>query len=158
MTALQPFLSTAEEGRAIWHMGALMQFKAVGEDTGGQYWLAEQTSRQGYASPLHRHTNEDELFIVLDGELSISVDGKTHRAEAGSIAFAPRGLPHTFRVDSPKARFLILTTPAGFERWFFETGIPADSLEIPPPRELPDVEKFIESLRSYGVEVLGPPA
>ena len=157
-TSAQPFLATAEQGRAIWHMGALMQFKAVGEDTAGQFWLAEQHSVQGYASPLHKHSREDELFIMLDGELSIRVGDESYAAPAGSISFAPRGLPHAFRVESRTARFLIVTTPAGFERWFFETGAPADTLTIPPPPSgLPDIGALVGSLRAYGVEVLGPP-
>jgi len=158
VTIVQPFSAPADQGRDIWHMGALMRFKAVGEDTGGQFWLAEQVSNRGYASPLHRHTNEDELFIVLDGELSIGVDDRTYQAAAGSITFAPRGLAHTFQVESPEARFLILSTPAGFERWFFETGMPAQELTVPPAMELPpDIEGLIRSLKAYDVELVGPP-
>lgn len=152
-----PFQTATGEGRAIWHMGALLQFKAVGAETGGRFWLAEQTSARGYASPLHRHTNEDELFIVLDGEISVEVDGKPFAAPAGSVTYAPRALSHTFRVESPTSRFLILTTPAGFENWFFETGQPAGSLTIPQMPEPPDVGALIGSLAAYGVEVLGPP-
>jgi quercetin dioxygenase-like cupin family protein len=153
-----PFQISAGDGRALWHLGALLQFKATGEDTGGQFWLAEQTSAKGYASPLHRHTKEDELFVVLEGELSIEVDGTRYEAPTGAVTYAPRGLAHTFRVESPMSRFLILTTPAGFERWFFETGQPAEALTLPPePSEPPDFGKIIGSLAAYGVEALGGP-
>ncbi|MGW0737803.1 quercetin 2,3-dioxygenase [Streptomyces sp. NPDC002851] len=160
MTLIQPWQAGPEDGRAIWHMGALMRFKAVGEDTGGQFWLAEQISDKGYASPLHRHTREDELFIVLDGELTVGVGDKTLETGPGAMAYAPRHLPHQFRVESEKARFLILTTPAGFEEWFFETGIPAGDLtEAPvmPEEGPPDVGKLLGSLAKYGVEFLAPP-
>jgi quercetin dioxygenase-like cupin family protein len=153
-----PFQTAVNEGRALWHLGALMQFKATGEDTGGQFWLAEQTSAKGYASPLHRHTREDELFITLEGELSIEIDGKHYEAPTGAVTYAPRGLSHTFRVESPTSRFLILTTPAGFEQWFFETGEPAQSLTLPPePTEPPDFGRIIGALAAYGVEPLGGP-
>jgi hypothetical protein len=61
-------------------------------------------------------------------------------------------------VESPTSRFLILTTPAGFEQWFFDTGEPAQSLTIPPePTEPPDFGRIIGSLTAYGVEPLGGP-
>jgi len=140
-------------------MGALLEFKATGEDTGGQFWLAEQTSGQGYASPVHRHSREDELFAVLDGQLRIQVGEETYTASAGAVAYAPRGLAHSFQVESQSARFLILTTPAGFENWFFQTGEPAGQLTVPPmPPEFPDPGRLIASLQSYGVELIAPPA
>jgi mannose-6-phosphate isomerase-like protein (cupin superfamily) len=153
-----PFHAASEEGRAIWHMGALMQFKATGEDTGGRFWLAEHRSARGYTAPVRRHTREDELYIVLEGEITVEVDGKSYPTPAGSVAYAPRGLPHTFRVESETVRFLIFATPAGFERWFLDTGRPAESLTIPPPvTEVPDIGRLVASLAAYGVEVLGMP-
>lgn len=165
MTTVQPisrpFSLGGSEGRSIWHMGALMTFKAVGSDTGGQFWLAEQTSEQGYASPLHQHTHEDELFVVLDGELTICVADDVYQVSPGGVAFLPRQRPHTFRVNSPTARFLVFSTPAGFEQWFFSTGAPAESLTVPPlPGGPPDenaIGALISSLAPYGVEVLSPP-
>lgn len=154
-----PFLTTPGQGRALWHMGALLTFKATGEDTDGRFWLAEQISNKGYASPVHRHSREDELFIVLDGDLRVQVGDKSYTASAGAVTFAPRGLAHSFQVESPSARFLILTTPAGFEQWFFDTGQPAMSLTIPPmPDGPPDVGRLIASLQSFGVELIAPPA
>jgi quercetin dioxygenase-like cupin family protein len=158
MTTPRPFQIGPEGGRAIWHMGTLIRFRAVGADTGGQYWLAEQVSDKGYASPLHRHTREDELFVMLDGEIALTVAEREMTVRAGDIAFAPRGLPHSFRVDSPTARFLVLTTPAGFEQWFFETGTAAAAGSQPPPfAGPPDVAALVASLARYDVELIGPP-
>jgi quercetin dioxygenase-like cupin family protein len=159
MSALPPFVVTPGEGQALWHMGSLLEVKATGRDTDGQFWLAEQSATQGYASPVHRHSREDELFTILDGELAIRVGEEEYSAPAGTIAFAPRGLPHAFQIKSPSARFLILTSPAGFEDWFFETGQPAGERVIPAmPSEPPDVGRLIASLQSYGVDLIAPPA
>jgi quercetin dioxygenase-like cupin family protein len=159
MSDTKPFLATAEQGRAIWHMGALMVFKATSEETGNQFWLAEQTSNLGYASPVHLHTREDETFYVLDGELSIEIEGTLHRPSAGSTVFAPRGLAHSYKVESPTARWLVLGTPGGFDNWFFDTGKPAPRLEVPQfdPRDFPDFGEVIASVEAYGGKVLGPP-
>jgi quercetin dioxygenase-like cupin family protein len=153
-----PFQVTAEAGQALWHMGALLQFKATGKETDGQFWLAEQTSHRGYASPVHRHSREDETFIVLDGDLRIQVGEEEFAAPVGSVTYAPRGLQHTFQVTSATSRFLILTSPAGFEDWFFETGGPAETLTVPEAMtQPPDIGAMISSLRRFGVELLGPP-
>jgi quercetin dioxygenase-like cupin family protein len=159
MSDLKPFVCGTEQGRAVWHMGALVVFRATAQDTGGQFWLQEQWCNQGYGSPLHLHTKEDELFHVLEGELSIEVNGELFSVPAGSSAFGPRGLPHSYKVESETAHFLVFGTPAGFENWFFETGKPAERLEVPEFNiaDFPDFGDVIASLAKYGGQVLGPP-
>lgn len=156
---LAPFDRAASAGRAVWHMGALMVFKATSAETGNQFWLAEQTSNLGYASPVHVHSREDETFYVLEGELSIEIDGVMHRPTAGCTVFSPRGLPHSYKVESPTARWLVLGTPGGFDGWFFDTGKPAEQLEVPEfdPADFPDFGDVIASVEAYGGKVLGPP-
>lgn len=159
MSDMKPFLATPEQGRAIWHMGALMQFRATSADTNNQFWLAEQTSNLGYASPIHVHSREDELFYVLDGELSIEIGDQMYRPTPGSTVFAPRNIPHSYKVESARARWLVLGTPGGFDGWFFDTGKPAQSLEVPEfnPADFPDFGDVIASVQAYGGQVLGPP-
>jgi quercetin dioxygenase-like cupin family protein len=159
MSDPKPYQADADGGRALWHMGALMQFKATSEETGNAFWLAEQTSNQGYASPVHLHTREDETFYVLDGELSIEIEGVEYRPGPGATVFAPRGLAHSYKVESPTARWLVLGTPGGFDGWFFATGKPAERLVVPEfdPADFPDFGDVIASVERYGGKVLGPP-
>ena len=44
-------------------------------------------------------------------------DGE-HDAPAGACALLPRGVPHTFAVESGSARMLVVCTPGGFEGMF----------------------------------------
>ena len=68
--------------------------------------------------PLHHH-DFDELFYVLDGELTFQLGDEVFTRRAGEFAFAPRGAHHTFANHSgAEARQLIVCTPAGFERYF----------------------------------------
>jgi len=159
MADVSPICAGPTEGTALWHMGALMIFKATSAQTDNQFWLAEQHSARGYASPLHLHTLEDETFHILDGELSIEVADQMFRPTAGDTVFAPRGLPHSYKVESASARWLVLGTPGGFDGWFFDTGKPAERLEVPEfdPRDFPDFGDVIAAVEKYGGKVLGPP-
>ena len=42
----------------------------------------------------HHHDREDELFLVVDGDLRIELPGKTLRIRAGEFAVIPRGMEH----------------------------------------------------------------
>ena len=50
--------------------------------------------------------------------MSFHVDGTDYKAGPGSFVSLPRGLPHTFTIESPSCRYLVMNTPGGFERMF----------------------------------------
>jgi mannose-6-phosphate isomerase-like protein (cupin superfamily) len=146
------------EGRHLWHIGDLMTFKALAADTGGRIALWEQLLPHRSSPPLHVHSREDEAWYVLEGSLTFQVADDIQSAEAGSFLWAPRGLPHTFRVDSPAARLLGIAVPAGFEEFFLATGRPAATPTIPPPPDgPPDLAALVVAAARHGSDVLGPP-
>jgi quercetin dioxygenase-like cupin family protein len=86
------------------------------EESGGQVAIVELSG--GGRPRLHRH-DFDETFYVLEGELTFRLDGDVFTRRAGEIAFAPRGVAHTYaNLSSAPARALLVITPAGFERYF----------------------------------------
>jgi quercetin dioxygenase-like cupin family protein len=146
------------EGEHLWFFGALTTIKAEGAATGGRVMVSEQLAPRGGGSPLHIHHNEDEWFYVLDGELTIWVDGTTVVAGPGSFVFGPRDVPHTFIVSSEQARFLLVTEPAGFEGFVRALGTPASAPEMPPgPAGPPDTELVMRAAADHGLEIVGPP-
>jgi mannose-6-phosphate isomerase-like protein (cupin superfamily) len=93
--------------------------RASSATTGGAFSVFEEN--EPVDTPLHVHENEDELFYVLEGEHVFHVGEEEHRAGAGAIVFAPRGIPHAQRRVVPRTgRILILTAPAGLEGFFRE--------------------------------------
>jgi len=146
------------EGEARWFLGCLVTIKASAETTGETVAILEHLAPRGAGSPLHVHHNEDEWFYVLEGELSFWVGGRLITGGPGSFVFGPRGIPHTFSVTSETARFLLVTEPAGFERFMRSLSEPATDLVIPPPAtEPPDVAAMTRLAAEYGIEILGPP-
>lgn len=81
--------------------------------------------------PLHVH-DFDETFYLLDGELTVQLGETTFPARAGELVFAPRGVPHTLaNLGGAPARYLLVCTPAGFERYLVRTA--AEEAGTEPP-------------------------
>jgi quercetin dioxygenase-like cupin family protein len=154
MSLLEIAASHEDEGRAYWFLDGLSIVRVSGEQTGGTFSLIEDRLPAGRSTPYHLHHNEDETFYVLEGELTFFGDAGKIRGAAGSTVFLPRGLPHGFRAETA-AKLLILTTPAGFDRFVAEAGEPAGSLTLPTPKP-PDFAKLSEIAAKYGIDILGP--
>src|SRR6516162_5863486 len=118
--------------RSVWYSGWLITFLATAEDTQGKFALIEAVARKGNVPPPHIHQREEETFYVLEGETTFSVGGQTIKATPGTMVCLPRDVAHSFVIDSDQLRMLILLTPAGFEGWFKEFGVPAPAMTLPP--------------------------
>jgi quercetin dioxygenase-like cupin family protein len=146
------------EGEALWFNGGLGVLKATSDQTEGRFAVVELLAPKGFASPLHIHRREDEFFAVLSGEVRVRHGETVMEAEAGSLVYGPRGVPHAFHVDSAEARLLLFFGPAGVEGFFREGGKPAGSLGLPPPDEqFLDRQALMEIASRYDQEFIGPP-
>lgn len=94
-------------------MGIDVAVLADADDTSGAWEAIHQTVAPGAGSPLHT-LGADKLFVVLEGELTLVVDGEEHPSGAGATATVPAGVPHRFenRSDRP-GRLLVVTSGAG---------------------------------------------
>jgi len=144
--------------RSVWYNGSLMTFLATGEDTLGQFALIEAVSRRGNVPPPHIHHREDETFYVLEGEVVVSVGGRTIRGTAGTMFFLPRDVAHSFTIESEQSRMLIMLTPAGLEGWFKEFSVPAPAMTLPPAEEpaYEEIQKMLAAAPRYGIEFVLP--
>ena len=103
-----------------------------GEDTGGQVSVTEiEVPPHTAGPPLHTH-DFDEAFYVLEGELIFQVEDTLATKGAGEISFAPRNVVHALanHSDAP-ARYLLVCTPAGFERHWARVAAEAAGVEPP---------------------------
>src|SRR4028118_591897 len=86
-------------GDSVWLVGDRITVKLTSEDTGGAYCVAEEVSPPQGGPPPHIHSQEDETFYVLEGEVEFLLGEDTIVAGGGSCAHAPRGtLPHLTNV------------------------------------------------------------
>jgi quercetin dioxygenase-like cupin family protein len=81
-------------------------------DTGGPLSVCDATWAAGSGAQPHVHAAEDEVFIVLSGEVELTVNGRRFRRGPGEPAFIPRGTEHAFRALTPTRVLAILTREA----------------------------------------------
>ena len=148
-----------EEGEAFWFLGMLETIKISMVDTAGNFGLIEVVVRAGDGSPWHVHPEEDEWFYVLDGDFTFNVGDARMSLPAGSFAFGPKGVPHTFIAEPPDGgKALIGFQPFQFEGLLREVGEHAPERVLPPPLESPpDLQRLAPIAARNGMEVLGPP-
>ncbi len=148
-TAL-PATPARDAGEALWFFGGLTVIKAEGD----HYALTEQLFPQGVETPLHVHTEDDETFYVLEGEVTFFAGDERIAASAGSVVHAAKGTPHGYRVESQTVRMLDVTTPQHVA-FFRAVGDPAPEL-APPPSAEPDMDRVMAAVGPYKIEILGP--
>lgn len=64
--------------------------KIVGELNGQQVKIAK--FKDEFIS--HQHDHEDELFLVIEGQITMEIENETHEINAGEFIIVPRGTPH----------------------------------------------------------------
>jgi quercetin dioxygenase-like cupin family protein len=89
------------------------------EDSAGQVGMVVNTVPAGWAGPPLHHHDFDEAFYVLAGRLTFQLGDVLRPAGPGALVFAPRGSVHTLaNHGDTEARYLLVITPGGFERYF----------------------------------------
>lgn len=147
-----------DDGEALWFNGALGLLRATADQTDGRFAAFELRPPKGFAAPLHSHNDEDEFFLVLAGQVRLQHGDAVEEGVPGSFVYTPKGVGHSFHVDSDDARLLLFFGPAGVESFFREVATPARSLSLPPEDEpVPDREKLVEIMLRHRQILLGPP-
>ena len=123
------------------------------------YALLESVARPGNTVPRHRH-DEDEVFTVLEGELTLTAGDETVVLGPLASHAAPRGVPHTYAVTADTdTRWLVLTAPGRFDAFVRELSRPAEAPTLPPapdgPPSAAEVEHLAAVAARHGIEILG---
>ena len=143
------------QGHLLTARGNEMAFKAVAEQTGGDFSLMERTVPPGARTPPpHRHVNCSEAFFVLEGQVGFELDGRELTGGPGDFLLVPRGAAHTFgnaagagkpAGTGETARLLVLHAPA-MDAYFEELH------KLWMSGEAPSREAERELMSRYGME------
>lgn len=119
----QPYALAADEGRVYeWH-GVLFTMKMAAAETGGTVSLWEVVTRPGEEPQTHVH-EEDEIFYVLEGAITFQCGDQSFAVRDRGFAFLPRGIPHSYKIESHEVRLLGLSVrrPDRADRHASEAG------------------------------------
>ncbi|MGI9540237.1 MAG: cupin domain-containing protein [Miltoncostaeaceae bacterium] len=118
------------ERRSMESIGDTYRFVLNGEETDGTYCLIETWLQPDAGPQAHIQTREEELFFILEGEVTFHGESGSVVAGPGAAVNIPKGAPHRFRNESGRpARMLILFAPAGLEKMFTDMeDVPDDDI------------------------------
>jgi quercetin dioxygenase-like cupin family protein len=145
--------------RTLWFLNTLVTIRVSSHDGLDGISVLEHRARRGDSPPLHVHHDEDEIFHVLEGEVRYRVGNSERLACAGDILLAPKGVPHTYLIQSPKARMLTVTR-GRFETLVRALGRLPEHEGLPAPSGPPSPEQADALARAclkFGIELVGPP-
>jgi mannose-6-phosphate isomerase-like protein (cupin superfamily) len=114
----KPVVLAPGDGRA-YPMGRINAvFKADGAETRERYsisewWLEPHTKGPG----AHSHSEEDDIFYVIEGTMSVLVGDEWTHAPRGAFVLIPAGVTHDFENRGDvRAGVLALSIPGPFEQ------------------------------------------
>ncbi len=135
----------ADEGDLSRLGGIRDRFIIDGHLTGQRFALVEHRfDAMALAAPMHRHRDEDEYSIIIEGRMGAVLGGTEVFGTAGDVIFKPRDQWHTFwnAGDEPLV-VLELISPAGLERLFRAFAEEPD----------PDPERLAAMAAEYGCDL-----
>ncbi|MDB5538533.1 MAG: Cupin 2 conserved barrel domain protein [Devosia sp.] len=145
----RPLVVRSGEDRAaspLKFLNGRFDCKISAADTDGALCAYDTYRFKPGGPPLHVHFEQDEWFVVLEGEFKFQIGDETRYLKAGDSILGPRRVPHAFRNISETARMLITFQPAGTMEEFFSSGM-VD----------PTSQAFRDLSLAHGMEVVGPP-
>jgi quercetin dioxygenase-like cupin family protein len=136
------------DGRAIW-IGSFGTIYKVSPDQSqsGVAIVEHVLGPKRLGAPMHRHSREDEVSFVLEGELTVQQGDALETAVVGGTIVKPRGVFHAFwNSGTAPVRFLEVIAPGDFAKYFEELAV------VLAPGGPPDLTALTALASRYGVE------
>lgn len=134
--------------------GSALWLKVTGKQSSGLVTVLEGVVEQG-GPPLHVHESEDEVVVVVAGELDYRVGDERGSLTSGGLLWFPRQVPHAIaNLGADPVRFLTVVTPSGIEDFF---RAQRDYLASLPAGAAPDPQALAGVTGAGERRVVGPP-
>jgi mannose-6-phosphate isomerase-like protein (cupin superfamily) len=122
--------------------------KVSSADTDGRATVFDTIRHTPGGPPLHLHHDQDEWFLVTEGQFDIRIGESLFHLAPGDSILAPKGVPHSFRNSTQTGRLIVAFLPAGTMEDFFAAGSTGGDMS---PQE------FAKLFELHGMQVVGPP-
>ncbi|MQT12535.1 cupin domain-containing protein [Segnochrobactrum spirostomi] len=120
----------------------------------GDFALLEVVSDpQVPGPPPHLHEDCSEFFYIVEGTLTVIVDGAARTLAKGESASIPAGALHTFINEGDRpTTFVTGFSPKGMERMFVDFGVPVERPDARAQSVAPDlVGRLLGRAADYGM-------
>ncbi|MBR2649248.1 MAG: cupin domain-containing protein [Sediminibacterium sp.] len=128
-----------------------IDIKVSTKDTDGAFSISEYIGNTKGGPPLHIHLHQDEVFIILEGEILFQLGEEQFHLTAGDTVFIPRNVPHAPCQLSDKSRYFYFFTPSGTMEDFFRGlgELKVDKQATP--------EQMAKLFADHDMKIVGPP-
>ena len=148
------------QGQYISVVGDSYCILISGEQTRGSYAVIDMLIPPGGGPGPHSHTDIQEMFYVVEGEIEFKMEGRKYSAQKGSLINIPLGgAVHCFKNTSDTVAHLLCTVmPAGLDAFFQEIGIPVEAGNFVQALFLSedDLNKLKSIAEKYGQKLYPP--
>jgi hypothetical protein len=125
------------------HDGGLVRFLVRPEQTATNWPSWRSKPGGGVQPPPHTHQQEDETFLISEGELFFHDWRPDLHGHAGRRGIRAARHPARYQIRSEWARFTMIITPGQFANYFWELTEDAPTGEMPPlPQGPPPAEEM----------------
>lgn len=118
MTAAKPAFVVAagtSRGKILNVLGQEVIERITCEDSGGDYYVMDETTPKGMGVPPHKHEFDDEIVFIKEGEFEIFLDGIVTQVGPGAVLNFARGTFHGFRcISEVPGKTTWLATPGKY--------------------------------------------
>lgn len=140
-----PFTSHAKDVPSYWYLNGLWSVMASSKATGNSYTMFQILLQKGPVTPPHVYEGKDEIFYVLDGELTFWLGDRIESASKNAMVFIPKGTATSLRVDSETALVLNIHTPGGYDEILAELGQRTEDRRLPAASEVKEVDEKVKT-------------
>jgi quercetin dioxygenase-like cupin family protein len=116
-------------------------------DMGSAIEIFDTQGPAGAGPVPHRHPWE-EVYLVLAGQLEVTVENTSQVLDAGALAHIPADTTHSYRNLTDDTRFLTITTSGNAARFFTQV---ASEVQTNPP----DIPAIIRIAAIHDIEFAG---
>jgi quercetin dioxygenase-like cupin family protein len=155
MTLGAYFAAADEHQQLAWMGGSTLEILVDSAVSDGNVLIMRNDTSRGSGVPVHVHQHEDEIFLLLDGALTVWAGDQRRDLSAGGVAVLPKGVPHTYLVTSETASILEVIAPGGLEQAFRAAG--RDRRTPLPDGWGPTPVAAAAAMAEVGCTILGPP-
>lgn len=151
MRKINNFVKTNANTESVILPGGVINFRVSSPETEDRVGVYEnELDPYALGAPMHLHRKMEEIFHVIEGQMSIILDTEHVLANAGNTILIPRGTPHGFSNRSKNPlKFLLIFSPAQAREGYFK-----GMAELLKQGEAFDSRAFLSLMKQYDQELV----